>query len=218
MNRNAFTLIELLVVISIIAILAARIMPAIKLVRDAATSTKCMSGTRQFSLAIQAYVGDNEGFYPASNNPDNFQWPDVVHQYLAAHDGQYVDNNNSITSGNIYYCPTYIQTSRSVTNFGYDMGYGYNISHQEENGLNFVCGWGWGPYDHFKFFNESEISRKTERILIGDWPGRWLALWSPTDAGTWLATRHRKRGNYVFFDGHAGTLDSAGVFNGFRLP
>ncbi len=60
---DAFTLIELLVVISIIAILAAILLPAIQMVRDAALVTKCMSNQRQMILGLQAYATD-QGDYP----------------------------------------------------------------------------------------------------------------------------------------------------------
>lgn len=59
--RNAFTLIELLVVISIVAILAAMLMPVIGTVRDAARSAACSSNLRQVGMAMSAYAIDWEG-------------------------------------------------------------------------------------------------------------------------------------------------------------
>jgi prepilin-type N-terminal cleavage/methylation domain-containing protein len=74
---GAFTLIELLVVISIIAILAAMLLPAISLVRDAAKTAKCMSNQRQTILALQSYASDN-GNYPVywyqGSGVDTAQW------------------------------------------------------------------------------------------------------------------------------------------------
>ncbi len=62
--RPAFTLIELLVVISIIAVLAAMLMPAIALVRDAARTTRCQSNMRQLGLCMLAYPTEWEGLLP----------------------------------------------------------------------------------------------------------------------------------------------------------
>ncbi len=57
----AFTLIELLVVISIIAILASMLLPAVGMIRDMAQQTKCSSNLRQFAIGNNAYATDNEG-------------------------------------------------------------------------------------------------------------------------------------------------------------
>jgi prepilin-type N-terminal cleavage/methylation domain-containing protein len=61
MNRRGFTLIELLVVISIIAVLAAMLLPAIGLVKSSARSSVCMNNLRQFGIGFMTYASDNEG-------------------------------------------------------------------------------------------------------------------------------------------------------------
>ena len=215
--RCGFSLIELLVVVSIIAILASLLLPAIKMVREAAISTKCMSGTRQYSLAIQAYVSENDGYYPPVSSPNGQQWPDLIHELLQANSGQYVDNGGVASTSNVYYCPAWAQYRKSIgANLDWYIGYGLNLSPQEElhNGMN---SGGWGGPQYYKVFHDMEISRKSERVMLGDWEGRWLADWGPDQAANSGALRHRQRGNYIFFDGHTGNLTSPEIYAAFNL-
>ena len=53
--RSGFTLVELLVVISIIAMLASLLMPAVNRAREAARRTQCMNNMRNVALAMMQY-------------------------------------------------------------------------------------------------------------------------------------------------------------------
>jgi len=65
-SRPGFTLVELLVVISIIALLLAILLPALRGAREAALSVVCQSNLRQNALGLAMYQEDNNRIIPHS--------------------------------------------------------------------------------------------------------------------------------------------------------
>lgn len=63
-TKAAFTLLELLVVITIIILLAAALLPALHQGREKSKAVFCLQNLRQWGLATQLYVVDNNDFLP----------------------------------------------------------------------------------------------------------------------------------------------------------
>lgn len=82
--RKGFTLIELLVVISIIAMLIAILLPALKGARDSARSVQCLSNQRQIATAFANYLVDHNTYPMGEWNIDlNTQrtWDELLGSY-----------------------------------------------------------------------------------------------------------------------------------------
>jgi len=67
-KRTGFTLVELLVVISIIAVLAGLLLPAVQAAREAARRAQCISNQRQVAFAVLMH-NDTKGHLPPLAGP-----------------------------------------------------------------------------------------------------------------------------------------------------
>lgn len=81
-----FTLIELLVVMSIVAIMAAILLPVLGEARERGRRAKCMNNIRQIGFAIEYYKEDHDSYYPIAppNAPYDFGDKNVYMNLLAS--------------------------------------------------------------------------------------------------------------------------------------
>lgn len=68
-KRLGFSLVELLVVMSIVAVLAILLLPAVQKVRSAAVQTACVNNLKQMELALTTYHDVNGAYPPALVTP-----------------------------------------------------------------------------------------------------------------------------------------------------
>ncbi len=88
-ERKGFTLIELLIVMSVIAVLAAILLPCLSRVRGHARQTQCLSNLKQLGIAFHNYANTHRDLLPhkdagsGGSPPENCDWYGALDPYLA---------------------------------------------------------------------------------------------------------------------------------------
>lgn len=219
--RRGFSLMELLVVISIIAILASLLMPAVAMVRDAAKSAKCQSNLRQLAMGSEAYSTDQDGYLvPCRNTWTAESWADLCDPYL--------ERNQALGSKAkvIHTCPSTLKTiTQWPLTYGAHAGWHrfwsdtQPIRHQGEierasETLQFcdvaqasaagTCA-GWLDSSDATWFNDSTQFNKAVDAM-GFWQTQ---LTTHPDVGAYILRFRHGRGqtfNVVWMDGHVSNV------------
>ena len=221
MRNKKFTLIELLVVITIIAILAGLLLPALNQARARAKSATCLNNLKQCGMVASFYMGDWNGNLVTDENWAG-SWAAPLRRT-----GYLQENSNEI------YCPANLTTKydedvwQSATCI-----YGSPQINQPASSLTCSIDWTNG----FVYYISSRIRRPGSFLLLGDDYSFYKAsdTWNwgkcgtmhymsrlfgydlnmgNIDNGTWYYVgQHGNSGNFLFLDNHAEAISSPEAF------
>ncbi len=231
MISRAFTLLELLVVVTIIAILLALLMPALKVTREAALNLRCATNLRQIGLASATYSNDQHGMVPLSMNPSGQYWFQVLCSYTEDQNKVATASLGQIIRG----CPKYRYTATyaaavALTNWwtvrdmcGYSETFFLRGDAPYDGTLKgYTSGCTWykavGNTSPGGFTVNNRLAAVTK---VADRPLFWDASHDSAEVLSWnlpfyptLRTnleRHNKLGNVLYVDGHLGRALAATV-------
>ncbi|MFG0249198.1 MAG: prepilin-type N-terminal cleavage/methylation domain-containing protein [Phycisphaeraceae bacterium JB051] len=199
-SRMGFTLIELLVVISIIALLIAILLPALRSARAVAKRTVCMSNERQFGVSLTVYTDGYNGWMPHSKigslyTYDGKWWSNFLVQSGAIDLGPngWSWKDGGMVSSGIWRCPD--EENRTYGGYAYPVSSGNPGIHG--SGLN-------------KSFRLQESLRASEVIMLVDQEQDTTLSYCPVGFGATpsLFMQHDESSNVLYRDGHAKTLSA----------
>ena len=228
---RAFTLIELLVVISIIAVLAAMLLPAITLVKDAARSIRCKSSLRQVYMGTAAYSQDHDGYLIPARDWSGTSWTVKVFDYVEGwkNDSGATNGSNVATGSVMFGCPSWRfhpLYGNGTYNFGQTTGFGMNPFPLSVNTTDYTMPNatatdlfnGAGRPATARLVLASQVTRTSQRCFIFDmWDTMTFTLngvsWNPNP--NFMIARHRgyENTNMVFHDGRVDGLNFMRIFS-----
>ncbi|MBN8525171.1 MAG: type II secretion system protein [Planctomycetes bacterium] len=205
--KSGFTLIELLVVVSIIAVLAAMMLPSISLVKESSKAMRCGSNMRQLGIAASSYSHDWEGAMVPTALAGT-PWFGALQTYVDDQAG----SGSKLVNG----CPSFKNPMnawcKGFTKSNYLLQFAREPSKSKSDHDSVGSTDSDGIVGRVIFW--SELHHPAERLLLGD-GNDWYA-----QKGGWqlVGNRHGKYGNFLFCDLHVEHRDGSKARRGVTLP
>ena len=196
-GRKSFTIIELLVVISIIAILASLLLPALRNVKETAKGITCKSNLKQQGVLNFNYINDYNGYIVNQCAPGYSVGHNTWYQVLMDVYGFKIPYNSGGPAAGIksmYYCPSQTKVTVRETNYAYNcyflsqLGWPswYKIAViRKASTCPLIC-----DYDYYDSAEAGDPYRITSNNQI------------PPGLDCRLGFLHNNSGNWLYFDGH----------------